>query len=143
MILYLDTSALVKAYVNETYSKEILSLLKEAKIAASHFIAYVEANAAFSKISREKKLKEKDYESVKKIFEEDWKNYLHVETNQELMRRAAEFCEAFALRAYDSVHLAAADLLLKQANEQVIFACFDNQLNKAAHVLGLSLAKIT
>jgi hypothetical protein len=42
-------------------------------------------------------------------------------------------------RAYASVHLAAAVLLFRQSRQPVTFACFDQHLNKAAKVLGLSL----
>lgn len=136
MILYLDTSALVKAYVTESGSSDVLKLMEESEIVASHYIAFVEALAAFARIKREEKISLKDYEVIKNSFTQDWENYLRIETTQPLVQRAADFAEAFALRAYDSVHLAAADLLLKQTREIIIFSCFDHQLKKAAHVLG-------
>ncbi len=67
------------------------------------------------------------------------KNYLQIENNQALMDYAVDLVEAFSLRAYDSVHLAAAVLLSKQSKQTVVFACFDQQLNKSAKVLGLQL----
>ena len=36
MILYLDTSALAKAYVEEDFSAEIKAVLEKASIAATH-----------------------------------------------------------------------------------------------------------
>lgn len=137
MILYLDTSALVKAYVNESFSTDVLKLMKKATVVASHCIAFVEAHASFARIKREEKINLNDYEMIKKSFSKDWENYLRIESTQSLMQRAADFAEAFALRAYDSVHLAAADSLLRKAKEDVMFFCFDRQLNKAANVLGL------
>lgn len=139
MILYLDTSALVKAYLTESFSQEVLTAMKHAEITASHRMAYVEAHATFSRVGREKKLSEQECLSVKKSFNQDWENYLHIENTQSLMLRAADLADAFALRAYDSVHLAAADELLRQSKQKITFACFDNQLNKAAHILGLLL----
>jgi len=139
MILYLDTSALVKAYVNENSSADVLDLMKKAKVVASHYIAFVEAHSAFSRIKREEKIKVEIYEVIRNSFNKDWENYLRIDSNQPLMQRAADFSEAFALRAYDSVHLAAADFLFKQTRDEVMFFCFDHQLNKAAHVLGLSV----
>ncbi|MGF1614637.1 MAG: type II toxin-antitoxin system VapC family toxin [Gammaproteobacteria bacterium] len=56
-----------------------------------------------------------------------------------LVQRAADLAEAFALRAYDSVHLAAADFLFKQKVAPMTFACFDRRLNQAASVLGIPL----
>ncbi len=139
MMLYLDTSALVKAYVTEASSREVLIAIKNAKIVASNVLAYVEAHAAFSRMKREKSLTDNGFESVKKSFAKDWENYLQIENTQALIERASDLADAFALRAYDSVHLAAADMLYKKSKESVTFACFDRQLNKAAHVLGFLL----
>lgn len=142
MILYLDTSALVKAYISEKSSQEVLSALRKSDIVASHLIAFVEAHAAFSRLKRENKITEKEFESTKKNFVADWDNYMQIENTKTLMQHAVDFAEAFALRAYDSVHLAAAVMLLRESKQSVLFACFDQHLNKAANILGLDLLKI-
>lgn len=139
MILYLDTSALVKLYISENHSADILMVVKKTNIVASHVIAYVEAQATFSRLKREKKLTNKSYDIVKNSFIQDWKNYLQIENTPTLLQHAADLAEAFGLRAYDSIHLATADTLRKESNQPVTFACFDRHLNKAAHVLGLIL----
>lgn len=139
MIVYLDTSALVKAYITEISTTEVLKTIKKAKVVSSHVFAYVEAHATFSRIKRENKISEKQFESVKHSFNKDWLNYLRIESTPIMIQHAADLADAFALRAYDSVHLAAADILAKQSKQPIIFACFDRQLNKAAAVLGLSL----
>lgn len=139
MILYLDTSALVKAYITESSTPEVMKALKKNKIVASHLLAYVEANATFSRIKRENKITEKEYDLLKKDFSKDWQNYFRIETTQDLVEHAADLAEAFGLRVYDSVHLAAADKLWKQSKKPTTFACFDRHLNKAAKVLGLNL----
>ena len=46
MILYLDTSALVKVYVTEPFREPVVSAMQEAEAVASHRLAYVEAHAA-------------------------------------------------------------------------------------------------
>lgn len=139
MILYLDTSALVKAYISEHASQTVLAEIKTTKIIASSILAFVEAHCAFSRIKREKKLTEKEIETVKTSFNKDWQNYMVIEATESLAQHAADLADAFGLRAYDSVHLASANLLAKQSRKTVTFACFDTQLNKAAHVLGLKL----
>ena len=53
MILYLDTSALLKAYVRESDSALVRGLLAAASVVSSHMIAFVEANAAFARLGRE------------------------------------------------------------------------------------------
>lgn len=41
----------------------------------------------------------------------DWPHYLALEVTQELVELAGDYAEAFALRAYDSVQLAAVHTL--------------------------------
>ncbi len=142
MILYFDTSALVKAYVTEAFSNEIFKEIEQAKIIASNPIAYVEAHAAFSRVRRENKITEQEFDVIKKNFRNDWQNYLLFQNTPVLLNHAADLAEMLSLRAYDSIHLASADLLAKQSKQPVKFACFDLHLNKAANVLGLSLLKI-
>lgn len=140
MILYVDTSALIKAYVTEDGSAEVLEAMRHAEAVASHLIAFVEANAAFARLLRERAIDDKQTQALKSEFLRDWVNYIQVGVDQALVQRASALAEAFALRAYDSMHLAAADMLFKQAGTGVAFACFDRKLNQAAAVLGLPLA---
>jgi len=142
MILYLDTSALVKAYVREKSSKEIILAMQNCDPVATHLIAFVEAHAAFSRLIREKKINQKEHESIKSAFINDWENYMQIENNKQLLEQAADFSDAFSLRAYDSMHLAAATLLFRQSKQPLLFACFDQHLNKAAKILGLDLLVI-
>lgn len=137
MLLYLDTSALVKLYVEEEHSRQMWDLLQRAEAVASHQIAFVEFHAAVARRNRENALSSEQFELLKQEFAEDWLEYVHVETNPELLNAAAELAEAFALRAYDSVHLAAAKHLHQHAKMPVLFACFDKRLNLAAKMLGM------
>lgn len=139
MILYLDTSALVKAYITEHMSNKVMDAIEKSDIIASHSIAYVEAHAAFARLKREQKINESTFVTIKKVFIEDWENYLQVKNSFTVLQQASEFADVFALRAYDSVHLSAAVLLFRQTKQDVSFACFDEQLNKAAKILGLTL----
>lgn len=139
MIVYFDTSALVKAYITEKHSSDVLQTIKNAEVIATHCIAYVETQATFARLRRENRLSEAEFQIVKETFLNDWENYLQIENNLTLMKEAVSLAEAFGLRAYDSVHLASAKILLKQSGIAVVFACFDQQLNKAAKVLDLNL----
>ena len=141
MILYLDTSALVKAYITEEFSHDVMSLMRNTDIISTHRIAFIEAQAAFARLNRECKLTDLELKTTKQAFVNDWENYLQIENTQALMEHAVDLAEAFALRAYDSVHLAAAAMLSRQSNQIIIFACFDQHLCKAAKVLGLQLSE--
>ncbi|TAK77926.1 MAG: PIN domain-containing protein [Gammaproteobacteria bacterium] len=139
MILYLDTSALVKAYFTEAFTPIILSKIEEADTVSSHVITFVETHATFARLQREGKINETQLITLKREFIADWENYLQISMLPALILRAAEFAEAFALRAYDSVHLAAVEHLQKSTKQSVEFACFDHRLNQAAKILGISL----
>ena len=70
-------------------------------------------------------------------FAADWAQYLALEVTQDLVELAGEYADAFALRAYDGVQLAAAHTVNKELPGEVRFACFDSRLVKAARVLGI------
>ena len=62
-----------------------------------------------------------------------------IRVSQPLLEQAVKLVDSFALRAYDAVHLATAQILSREAGEAVSFACFDRRLNRAAEVLGMSV----
>lgn len=139
MNVYLDTSALVKLYIEEAHRQEVLACVHQAKRISTHVIASVETYAAFSRLYREQRLSAMQYRTVKLAFEQDWPSFLRMECDEKLLKRSCELTEIFALRAYDSVHLAAAELLWKETRSKILFACFDNRLNTSAKTLGLDL----
>lgn len=144
MILYLDTSALVKLYVDEPGSAGIREAIARAKAIYTHQIAYVEIRAAFAKIYGMKRIGVDALESIKQAFEQDWMAIGVVGVNESLIRRAADLAEILALRGYDSVHLAAAEALhvQKSSGTDFCFAGFDQKLNQGASRLGIALLKI-
>lgn len=62
----------------------------------------------------------------------DWPDYAVVEVTQPLVELAGEYADMFALRGYDSVQLAAARTVQEASEEEVLFACFDARLLRAA-----------
>jgi len=56
MMLYLDTSALVKLYVDEPMSRDLAIAVDEAEAIATSLLAYAEARAAFARARREARL---------------------------------------------------------------------------------------
>lgn len=141
MIVYLDTSALVKAYVEEADTNTVIEHLHVADMATTHEIAYVEARSAFARLARDGHLTAPEFDQVKSEFEVDWPRYAVVGSEPALLRRAADMAEAFALRAYDGVHLAAAEYIASSTDEAVTFLCFDRKLCQAASVLRLQSSK--
>jgi predicted nucleic acid-binding protein len=71
VIVYLDTSSLVKLYVPERESVVMKRLVETAEVVATSHLAYVEARAAFARKHRERGLTRKDYRTVIQDFDHD------------------------------------------------------------------------
>ncbi len=142
MTLYLDTSSLVKLYVDEPGSDTVRALVDSAAIVATSTIAYAEARAALARRRRERALRQAAFASAGKTFEAEWPKYFRIEVTAGLCRQAGEFAERYRLRAYDSVHLAAFAELAREAGVRAVrFSSFDAALVRAARSLGRTLAR--
>ena len=137
MILFCDTSALVKLYILEDSSRDMQALAGAASAIAVCRIAWAEMMAALSRRVREFPNDTDAIEVVRKRLRTDWPRYVVVEVTQALVELAGEYADTFALRGYDSVQLAAARTLQDMAGEEIQFACFDPRLGKAARMLGM------
>lgn len=140
MILFVDTSALVKLYIVEADSPAVHASVARAETVAVCRIAWAEACAALARRVREVPADEAATLDANHALARDWPHFFVVEVTQRVVERACEFSETFALRGYDSVQLAAAYEILDVTPGEVAFSCFDNRLNKAAKVLGLDVA---
>ena len=76
---------------------------------------------------------------ARSMFEQAWPGFVIADITQPLVEKAGVFAEAFALRGYDSVQLAAAHQLHEQFALPLTFACFDRRLNQAAKLLQLEV----
>ena len=137
MILFCDTSALVKLYIREDSSDEMHAVARSASAIAVCRIAWAEIMAALARRARENPGDTKAIETVRTRLSTDWPSYAIVEITQSLVELAGEYADTFALRGYDSVQLAAARRLQDAAGEELYFACFDTRLQKSARVLGM------
>jgi len=138
MILFCDTSALVKLYIVEIGSDELKLLVQQAEAVAVCRIAWAEAYAALSRRAREVPEDANIIEQAKSALAADWPHYVVLEIDQALVERAGDYADTFALRGYDSVQLAAAFETGRMSQSSIFFACFDLRLNKAAKLLGMS-----
>lgn len=138
MILFCDTSALLKLYIDEPGSDAVKAQVQAAEAVAVCRIAWAEAHAALSRRARETPEDAATLELAKAALAADWARYVVMEINQALVERAGDYADTFALRANDGVQLAAAFETGLIAQTPVLFACFDLRLNKAAKLLGMT-----
>ena len=137
MILFCDTSALVKLYIHEAFSEAVQAQAEAARAIAVSRISWAEAMAAMARRVRENPVDAAAMESVQANLRADWSGFAIVEVTQSLVELAGEYADTFALRGYDSVQLAAARTMQTAISEELCFACFDARLKKAARVLGM------
>ena len=137
MILFCDTSALVKLYVHEDGSDDMVREAAASDLIAVCRIAWVETMSAMARRSREQPRDAVTITRARHRVVTDWPHYLTLDLTQELVELAGEYADAFALRAYDSVQLAAVQTLHRELPGEVRFACFDGRLMTAARVLGI------
>lgn len=137
-LLYLDTSAWLKLYIEEVGSGLVSTTVAEAEQVCTHLIAYTELRAALAKAQRMNRLTAEQKAMLLPVIEQDWETLNVILPTEMLIKRAANLADQFGLRGYDSVHLAAAEAISLQIMPQpLIFACFDKQLNEAAKALGM------
>jgi uncharacterized protein len=132
MILYLDTSVMVKLYMEEEDSSQIASLVDSVGVVAASIIAYVEARSAFARRYREKSIDPETYKNLLSIFNVDWGRYLQIAINAPTVRQAGDLAEKHALKGYDALHLSAAMTLRKATGAPVLFLTADEALQRAA-----------
>lgn len=137
MILFCDTSALIKLLIEEPGTPEMLQASAEALAIAACRISWAEAMAAMARRQREDPLSAAAIELARERLRQIWPSFSLVEVSQPLVETAGRFADGFALRGYDSVQLAAASVLQASTAEPVVFACFDRRLNQAAQLLRL------
>lgn len=138
MILFCDTSALIKLYIVEEGSDALKIQLSSAEAVAVCRIAWAEAHAALSRRAREVPQDALAIEQAKAALAADWPHLVVLEIDQPLVERAGEYADTFALRGYDSIQLAAAFETGRISQLPIFFACFDTRLNKAAKLLGMT-----
>ena len=134
MILYLDTSSLIKLYVEESGSEATRRLMAQASVASTSVVAYPEMRAALARLHRHGTLTPLDHDRIKRALDDDWPRLLTVGVTERLYRHAGDLAEKHALRGFDSLHLASYLAVVAQrgSSQHIRFSSFDNLLNHAA-----------
>lgn len=140
MILYLDTSSLVKLYVEETHSAAVNRWTQEAEILATSRVAYPETLAALARRWREGDLDDTGFQQTTDTFKAQWPAFANLDINE---TAAGELAITHALRGFDAIHLAAALDLYREATDALVgFTAFDRRLLQAAKAEGLQVLEV-
>ncbi|MFN7900404.1 MAG: type II toxin-antitoxin system VapC family toxin [Synechococcaceae cyanobacterium] len=139
MILFCDTSALMKLLVDEAQSNQMRQISTTVDAIGVCRISWAETMAALARLQREDPINNEDLDLARQQLTQSWRTFTIVEVSQPLVETAGRFADIFALRGYDSVQLAAAHELQVSTEQKVLFACYDRRLNQAAQLLQLEV----
>ena len=140
MTLYLDTSSLVKLYVEEVASDEVRNLVAQAAVVATSIVAYTETRAALARLRRSNDLSPAKFAAAKRSFDAQWPAFLTLDVTTSVSQEAGDFAERYALRGFDALHLASfAEITRRAGPAETRFSSFDDRLNKASRVVARRL----
>lgn len=137
MIVYLDASALVKRYVAERGSREVIELTTAAEIVATSLISRAEVAAAFARAVRLGVLDQDGGRRAQRKFSREWPDLARVPVSEALVSRAETLAWDYGLRGYDAVQLASALTWQESISQEIVLGTFDGQLWEAAAGAGL------
>lgn len=128
MSLYVDTSALLKRYLDEPDSDAAVSFLlgDTAWFSGRHTYVEVRRNLARA-VAGEELVRLRD------VFESDWRRTTIVELDEITCRLAADIAEQTGLRSLDSLHVGAA---ARVGVDVLSFLTFDIRQAQAARNMG-------
>ena len=90
MILYLDTSALVKLYAEEVGSELVRQGVRASDLIATSLMSYAETRSALARKSRGREVSHATFTRCKREFDRDWLRLHRLPIDEPLIRKAGE-----------------------------------------------------
>jgi hypothetical protein len=139
VIVYFDASALVKRYLHEAGTADVMRLSDTLTSAGTSLISRAEVSAAISRAGRLGAITMAEAEASLSDFRRQWLSLFRVRVDETTMARADALAWESGLRGHDAVHLASALAWREAIAESPVFATFDRALGKAARAQGLDV----
>ena len=131
MTTFLDSSALVKRYVNEPDSDYAAALIDADDVLVSSWLTVVEVRRTVARI-----LGGNDLSRANELIAEDFDKIALVSPDASTWQTAADIAEALGVRSLDSIQLACAQRLRITG---LRFVTFDIRQGVAARALGFTV----
>lgn len=141
-MVYVDSSALIKRYIDEIGTDKFNIRLAEAVRAEdpilTSLLSYAEIHAALARKLKDRLLRVTEYHWAAARFESDWRTYLtRVELNQIVLALVPYLVKKHPLKAADAIQLASALWAVRAiqtggTQRPLVFATSDKQLAGAA-----------
>lgn len=145
-MLYLDSSALIKRYVQEVGTAKIDKMLQSDVAAAfTSALTFAEVHATLGRRAKDKSLSLSQFSSARNKFDSDWTAAFNVvDLQPSVLAIVRNLVDQFTLRGADLVHLASS-IWLRDTHfagaikAELVFVTSDKQLANAAATSGLSV----
>lgn len=131
MSLYIDSSALLKRYIDEEHSAHCDDVMAahDQWLTARHTWVEVLRNLVTQLAGTERT-------RVEKAFREDWKRFAVIELDRTTCEMAADIAATHGTRTLDALHLAAAQ---RAGGGALAILTYDLRQAKAARAMGFSV----
>ncbi len=139
MIVYADTSALVKLFVVEEHSEATRDMLLQARMMGTGLLARAELGAALARGARRGLLSDAEAMEARRQIEMVWPTWIRIGVDEELILQAEALAWEYHLRGYDAVHLASALIWQEHIEHPVVLATFDRELWEATQRVDLAV----
>ena len=138
---YLDTSALVKLYVEEDGTDSVFALARDPDSQVVILdVGLVEARSAVRRRQREGDIGQSDADRVLDALERDASStFLLQPSTSAVVEEACRLVDAYPLRAYDALQLGGCIVFSQGTPGAVVFVCADNRLCDAARGEGIAV----
>lgn len=106
MILFFDTSALIKRYISETGSNKVDELFEISENIIVSPVTKIEVYSSLKRLLVTNLISEEDYETVKSNIDYDFRYFTVVSLNEKIEKEVIKLIERHQLKALDSIQLA-------------------------------------
>jgi hypothetical protein len=131
-MIFLDSSALVKRYVEETGSTQVTTMVAEAEAAAVSRLAYAEVLSAITLRFKGGDISRRSLDKIKPALKADWERLIIIELRNPIWSLADRLIADHGLKASDSIHLSSALWLKQTLKTDLIFVASGVELLAAA-----------
>ena len=139
MILYCDSSALIKLYLDEQGSPQVVDSFQSAQEKVVSVIGYAEVCSGIYRKARMGDVTRSARHKAIRGFENDWLAIMKVNLSWEVNQIAKQVLSKYSLRAFDALHLASALYFQRKSERDIHFLTFDQRQKEAARQEDLML----
>jgi uncharacterized protein len=138
LIVYFDSSALLKLFIDEPDSQVALDIWNATERAVSSQISYLEVRAGLARamLQNPPKLSRTGYDDAKTQFDHLWSQVVAIDVTRQIIVEASDVAEKYGLRAYDALQFTT---VLTIADDGAALATTDQDLEGAAGAAGIPL----